>query len=276
VSISFRRGKFAWIWPLHVLREVVPLSITVFFLPITEFLISMVECQTDDNGILVHSSYDNIQCWRGMHLLHGTVALVNIFIFVVISLIVALNYFESRITSNNPTARSNSRADVVFIINKIMLQTTFAFVPQEWDWPLVILIFVGGLGLWYLYQFDDPYYNEIISKLFKILSGYYMWTCLMLFVAKILENTTFKGGLISWIIGLPFIIIIMISDTKGNIETLTKSQVKFETPDQLMDHLRFVLQLIEKQSIKHCNFREQQECLSLTSRIYRETQRGMP
>ena len=158
-----------------------------------------------------------------MHLLHGTVAMVNILIFVIISLIVALNYFESRITSNDPTARSNSRADVVFMINKIMLQTTFAFVPSEWDWPLVIMIFVGGLALWYLYQFDDPYYNEIISKLFKTLSAYYMWTCLMLFVAKILEKTSFEGALISWVIGLPFIIVIMLSETKGNIKTLTKS-----------------------------------------------------
>ena len=105
----------------------------------------------------------------------------------------------------------------------------------------MIIIFVGGLALWYLYQFDDPYYNEIISKLFKILSAYYMWTCFMLFVAKILESTSFRGGLISWIIGLPFIIIIMLSQSKGNLKTLTKSQIKFETPNELMDHLRFVL-----------------------------------
>ena len=154
----------------------------------------------------------------------------------------------------NPESRSNSRADVVFIINKITLQIAFAFAPEDWDWFLVILIFIGGLAMWYLYIYDDPYYNEIVSKLFKILSSYYMWTCLMLFIAKVLQSTSFKGGLISWIIGLPFIIIIMLSQNKGDLKTLTKSQaksqIKFETPNELMDHLRFVLQLIEKESKK--------------------------
>lgn len=82
-----------------------------------------------------------------------------------------------------------------------MLQTAFAFVPSEWDWPLIIMIFVAGFWLWYLYQFDDPYYNESVAKMFKAMSGYYMWTCFMLFVSKTLENTNFRGGLISWLLG---------------------------------------------------------------------------
>ena len=53
VSYSFNRKKFTVMWPLHVLRNVVTLSVTVFFLPITEFLISMVECE-QQNGELVH------------------------------------------------------------------------------------------------------------------------------------------------------------------------------------------------------------------------------
>lgn len=44
VSYSFRRKRFSVTWPLTVLRNVVALSVTVFFLPITEFLIGMLEC----------------------------------------------------------------------------------------------------------------------------------------------------------------------------------------------------------------------------------------
>jgi hypothetical protein len=222
VSYSFNKKRFSVMWPLIVLRNVVTLSVTVLFLPITEFLIQMVQCEYDaEKGYSVHSMFSEIQCWNGMHILHSVVALINIIVFVSISMVVALNYFESRISSDDPTARSNSRADVVFIVNKILLQTTFAFVPKEWDWPLVIIIFVAGFWLWYLYQFDDPYYNEVVSKMFKALSGYYMWTCFMLFIAKVLENTSFKGGLISWLLGkllllfpfayLPFANILLIS-----------------------------------------------------------------
>lgn len=146
-----------------------------------------------------------------MHIIHGSVAAINITIFVVIAVVIILNFYESRISSNNPTARSNSRAEIAFAINKIVLQTAFAFVPGDWDWPLVILIFVGSLAVWYFYNISDPYYNETVSKMFKIFSSYYLWTCGMLFISKVFESTEFKGGLISWIIGLPFIFIILLS-----------------------------------------------------------------
>jgi hypothetical protein len=256
VSYSFSKQRFTVLWPLILLREGVTLSVTVFFLPITEFLIKMVTCSTDPNtGILVHSSFPEIQCWKGTHILHAIVGLTTIITFVIIAVVVALNYFESRISSQDPTARyisgvtrSNSRADVVFIFNKITLQAAFAFIPKEWDWPLIILTFGAALWLWYFYQFDDPYYNEIVSKMFKVLSGYYMWTCFMLFISKVLYDTSFKGGLISWLLGLPFIITIILSQSKGNTVSLAKNEVRFETPAELMDHLRLVLQLIEKQS----------------------------
>ena len=249
VSYSFNKQIFTVMWPLVVLRNVVTLSVTIFFLPVTEFLIGMVECNNDpETGKSVHNLFPDVVCWQGTHILHGVIALIIIVVFVSISLIVALNYFESRISSSDPTARSNSRADVVFIINKIMLQTTFAFVPDEWDWPLIILIFSAGFWLWYLYQFDDPYYNEKVSKIFKSLSGYYMWTCLMLLISRAFYNTSFKGGLICWLLGLPFILIIILSQSNRNLKSLAKNEIKFDTPTELMDHLRLVLQLIENHS----------------------------
>jgi hypothetical protein len=49
----------------------------------------------------------------------------------------------------------------------------------------------------------------------------------MLFISQLFSSTEFNGGLIAWIIGLPFIICIMMTTKKSNIDTLTKSQVKF-------------------------------------------------
>ena len=52
VSYSFNRKRFTVMWPLVILRNVVTLSVTVCFLPITEFLISMVSknSQTSKNN----------------------------------------------------------------------------------------------------------------------------------------------------------------------------------------------------------------------------------
>ena len=48
VSYSFSRKKFAYTWPLDLLKSLVGLLVTVFFLPITETLISIVECSSGD------------------------------------------------------------------------------------------------------------------------------------------------------------------------------------------------------------------------------------
>lgn len=45
---------------------------------------------------------------------------------------------------------------------------------------------------------------------------------------------------------MPFIIIIILSQSNRNLKSLAKNEIKFETANELMDHLRLVQQLIEK------------------------------
>src|SRR3990167_3357964 len=79
VSYSFNRQRFSVLWPLVVLRSVVTLSVTVLFLPVTEFLIGILQCETDpETGKMVLESYPEIQCWAGIHILHASVAILNI------------------------------------------------------------------------------------------------------------------------------------------------------------------------------------------------------
>jgi hypothetical protein len=44
VSYSFTKKKFRFTFPLVLLAQIVPLFVTVLFLPITETLLSVVEC----------------------------------------------------------------------------------------------------------------------------------------------------------------------------------------------------------------------------------------
>ena len=39
----------------------------------------------------------------------------------------------------------------------------------------------------------------------------------MLFVSKLFDGSSFNGGLIAWMVGLPFIVLIMISTRKSRI-----------------------------------------------------------
>lgn len=247
VSYSFSKKRFAFMWPLYVLRSVASLVVTVFFLPITETLISCIECNTDESGRLVLEIFPDVECWKGWHLLHSLLACVFNFIFIIICAIVAYAFFEPRMNSGDRTAREDSTGEVAFIINKVACQVMFSFLGSGDSWILIIVTFVLSLWLWKVYNIDDPYYDNEVGNFYNIITTYYLWTNFCLLISKLLEQTDFNGGLIMWIIGLPFLVMIMLSTKKSRIDTLLRSQVKFRSGEQIQGHLRYVLLLMKNQ-----------------------------
>jgi hypothetical protein len=60
-------------------------------------------------------------------------------------------------------------------------------------------------------------------------------------------DTDYAGGLVAWLIGLPFIGIIMLTTQRTRAQNLAEGIAKVKTTQQLMDHIRFLLQLIDAQ-----------------------------
>jgi hypothetical protein len=116
-------------WPLQVLRNVCGLFVTVLFLPFLETFTSMIDCHSE-NGHSSNLLFPTFMCWTGQHIIHATFALVVSFIFIIISLVVALTYFDSQSTSHDISARVNSRSDVFFIGLKITLIYLYAFLGK--------------------------------------------------------------------------------------------------------------------------------------------------
>ncbi|KAL4452981.1 hypothetical protein ABPG73_000907 [Tetrahymena malaccensis] len=246
VSYSFSQKKFSITWPLKVLNQVTSYLVTVFFLPITETLISLLECEEED-GHLVLANFNDQVCWQGWVLFHQIISSLFNLIFVIISSIVALTFFEPRMTSKNRTARQDSIGEVVFIITKVFCQVLFNFIPEGSDWFLALLTFVLSSALYWAYNFEEPYYDKEVGTFFNIITTYYLWSNTMLVVSLIFYETSFNGGLIIWILGLPFIFLIMITTRQSKIKTLIGSQMKFRSGEQIQSHLRYVLTLIQDQ-----------------------------
>ena len=94
VSYSFSKKRFRFTWPLVILAKLVPLFVTIFFLPITETLLSVVRCVSNENtDYQVMQSFPDVICWKGWHLFHASITLLFTSLFVFISSIVALALF---------------------------------------------------------------------------------------------------------------------------------------------------------------------------------------
>ena len=111
----------------------------------------------------------------------------------------------------------------------MICQFVFSFTPFNGTWIYCIMLFGMSFWLYISYNVDQPFHNKEASKFFRICSSYYFWTNLMLFVSQILYDFDFKGGLVIWMCGLPFIGISIIFERKSNIDKLFSSNLKFRS-----------------------------------------------
>lgn len=154
----------------------------MFFLPITDVLVTVIQCTYDQQGWLVNFYFSSVECWNGSHILHGINSVFILLLFVFISTTVAITYYEVRITSNNQMARTSSLGDVVYILNKVVLLFFFAFLHEQHKSILVWTTFWISVPLVWVYFKQEPYYKNKLNKFYQVLSGYYVWTNLLLFL----------------------------------------------------------------------------------------------
>ena len=110
VSYSFNKKKFKFTLPLVLLAHIVPLFVTILFIPIMEFLLNIVSCDSseDNPDVQVLQFFPDVVCFEGTHLIHVSITLFFTSIFIFISTIVALTLFEPRMTAKTIAARRSS------------------------------------------------------------------------------------------------------------------------------------------------------------------------
>ena len=95
VSYSFNKKKFRFTLPLVLLAQIVPLFVTFLFIPVTEFLLNIINCNpSDDNpDVQVLEYFPDVVCFSGGHIIHASITLFFTSIFVIISSVVTLTLF---------------------------------------------------------------------------------------------------------------------------------------------------------------------------------------
>ena len=65
---------------------------------------------------------------------------------------------------------------------------------------------------------------------------------------KFMENSLFQGSLISWIIGIPFIILIVLTNQDPRIQALLINESKMTDGNELLSQLKFLTKLVVSHS----------------------------
>ena len=246
VIVSVIRKKFQWVWPLRTLRSVASFIVTIFFMPIFEVFIAMLQCD-DNNGKLTLTYDPSLTCWKGSHIVHVIFAIIFSVFFVIICTVIQLCYFDCRFSINDHGARSSSRADSFLVITKIIqiLFMYYAFAIREIHWIIIILQWVISYFMFYFYYAYHPYYNESANTMRVISNGLYLWSNTVLLIGKILENSEFNAGIELVLVGSIFFILYILLTRTNRLKSLLKDIKLIHDKNEVLNQVNHLLALIE-------------------------------
>jgi hypothetical protein len=188
-----------------------------------------------------------MQCWTGPYYIHAVFSIVVSIIFIILCLIIQLTYFETKSTSQNYAAKSNSKSDVIMLVVKIITVLLFGFFGNESNsWILIVVTFILSCFMFFSYFEEQPYYNYKIMKMYLIITGIYLWNCLVLLLGKALETTQFDGCIPLFFIGIPLIIVIIITWNENKLSLLLTNTNKFQRGEKVQLQVRYFLDLVDK------------------------------
>ena len=108
-----------------------------------------------------------MECWVGAYYIHAIFSIIVSLCFIVICIIVQMTYFETKTSTHNHSAKSNSKSDVLMLISKIIILLVFGFFGETNNqWILICILFFLSALMFFSYYEDKPFYN---SKMMKVI-----------------------------------------------------------------------------------------------------------
>lgn len=189
--------------------------------------------------------YPETECWTGAHIIHAVFAIIVSVIFILISFVVALTYFESRCTSSDLAAKVTSKAEVFIVVMKTILLYIFAFLAKEtYHWFVIAVLIIVSSIAYFNYRQNWPYFNDRMNVFFCGLTAVFLWANLVLFLAKLLESTDFSGALQLYFLGLPLVIGLVIFDRDDRVGLLLQNINNFQRGEDVAHQIRYFLHLL--------------------------------
>lgn len=76
-----------------------------------------------------------------------------------------MTFFETKSSTHNHSAKSNSKSDVFMLISKVLTLLLFEFFEENNNqWVLTTVIFFLSAFTFFTYFEEMPYYNDRIMK----------------------------------------------------------------------------------------------------------------
>jgi len=196
VAISYRHKKLSFTQPIQILKIAFLLIVTVLFIPITEFFLSLSACQQSKTSTdLTHVVYPDVVCFQSIHIVHISISYIMLLIFGIMTFMVTVMNYENRFTKD-PTCKMNAHTDLFLLISKLAYVFFFNFFSQSQYvlFKSIVLVVLSCLSF-LSYVNNRPFYNQTTQTIVEIFSGIFAWTNLVLLFTQVISGAQFTASL---------------------------------------------------------------------------------
>lgn len=128
---------------------------------------------------------------------------------------------------------------------KFFLIYIYAFLYNEtYHWFIIALLLVLSFMCYHSYRYLWPFYDDFMNRYFSCLLGIFFWCNVCLLAVKILEYTSFDGGLQIFFLGLPVVVACIAFDKDERVFILTQNIANFQRGEEAALQIRYFLNLV--------------------------------
>jgi hypothetical protein len=223
IGFYFSVNKYKLMWALPFLRGACSLTVGALFIPLISVFSSMLVDCTDQYG-------SHVSCWQGVLLFRSIANSVVGILFLGLSFILTLTYYEQDPTSKTVLSRPHSRIEVYYLVMRAIMTIFFTVLDPETDvWFLFILSTALGFIGFFLYTWYIPYYRFHYCVTKSISMAVFSWANVCLLFSLIHNDPeTDEMGLI-FFIGSPLAGILawyMIDSRRKYLMNVPLEQLK--------------------------------------------------
>lgn len=180
-----------------------------------------------------------------MHGLHAFIGVCAMLIYGCWALLIVQTNYDNKFNSKEISARANGKAQFDIVIYKMILTISYIYIGTDQFIYIILVILMGGsIIIFQRFHFNSSFYHERMTKLWDIFSSLFIWSCANVCVAKLMEGNLFNGTVVMWLIGIPFIIIYILTQKDQKIEYFLQNSNKFTTGEELLFQILYLTKLI--------------------------------
>lgn len=185
INYSYQKKSTKPSWTVSFSKIMLFLLQTIFFFPFIEFAASILKC-VQIQGQLTHQFFPDEKCWESLHLLHSTVAMLSLLLFLLITFVSSYFLFESRSISRDGNARYSGKGHLFCLSFQVIGALCLTFLWGE-EYEFLHMGYVLGFSglIFQEFYYVSPFFEENVGRVWRWGSAGLLWTAIMMCFAVV-------------------------------------------------------------------------------------------